>query len=232
MSDIDNLFGSIAKDVEWPPSKATVEADLARGRSALARAHRRRTLRRSMIACSTLAAGVAVVLVATEAGGSGTPQQHAAEFPNLSVSTPARPNTSHHKAQSIKLVAYHGKQLQGFTVDRIPTGWRLSTSTQYALLIDPKGDKDNDPDAFVGKLAVLTSSVDQHGLGKGDKVTVNGQPGVVSDQGKYGIMLTYNDPKGFGVNIQAPADLHWTDQQIVSFAEGVHVTGDAVHSVG
>jgi hypothetical protein len=231
MSDIDNLFSRIAQEADRPPSEATVEADLARGRSALARAHRHRTIRRSTIASGTLAAGVAVVLVATQAGGSSAPPHHSAT-PNLPRSTVSHPTTPKKKSRSIKLVAYNGKQLQGFTVDKVPTGWRLSTSTQYALLIDPKGDKDNDPDAFVGKLAVLTSSVDEHGLGKGDKVTVNGQPGVVSDQGKYGIMLRYNDPKGFGVDIQAPANLHWTDQQIVSFADGVHVTSDAVHSRG
>jgi hypothetical protein len=129
-------------------------------------------------------------------------------------------------------VAYTGKQLAGFTVDAVPAGWHLSTSTQFALLIDPAGDKDNDPDTFVGKLAVLTQSSDVHGLPKGTAVTVNGQPGSVTDQGKYGLSLTYNDPSGFGVVIQAPAQLNWTDAQLVTFAEGVHVTGNAVHSHG
>jgi hypothetical protein len=231
MTDIDNLFNDLAQAAALPPSAETVDADLARGRSALARVHRQRTIRRSMIASGTLAAGVAAVLVATQLGGSGT-KQHNVTLPNLNRSTAPAPAKAHHKPSAIKLVAYNGKQLHGFTVDKVPTGWHLSTSTQYALLIDPKGDTDNDPDAFVGKLAVLTSSSDEHGLGKGDKVTVNGQPGVVSDQGKYGIMLRYNDPQGFGVDIQAPAELHWTDQQVVDFAQGVHVTSDAVHSRG
>jgi hypothetical protein len=231
MTDIDDLLSDLAQTSAVPPSAETVEADLARGRSQLARVHRQRTIRRSMIAGGTLAAGVAGVLIATQLTGSGT-EHHDVTLPSLNRSTAPAPGKIHHKPSGIKLVAYNGKQLQGFTVDKVPTGWRLSSSTQYALLIDPKGDTDNDPDAFVGKLAVLTSSSDEHGLGKGDKVTVNGQPGVVSDQGKYGIMLRYNDPKGFGVDIQAPQQLHWSDQQIVDFAQGVHVTSDAVHSRG
>ncbi|MBV9486991.1 MAG: hypothetical protein JO246_13140, partial [Frankiaceae bacterium] len=139
----------------------------------------------------------------------------------------------HRTSNAIKLVSYSGKQLEGFTVDEVPAGWHLSTSTQYALLITPNdGSLNDNPDDFQGKLAVLTSSVDEHSLGHGDDVTVNGEHGVVSDQGSYGIMLRYNDPDGFGVDIQAPQALHWSDQQIVAFAAGVHVTGDAVHSRG
>ena len=52
------------------------------------------------------------------------------------------------------------------------------------------------------------------------------------DQGEYGITLRYTDPRGFGVDVQAPAALHWSDAQVVAFAEGVHVTRDAVHSRG
>ena len=159
-------------------------------------------------------------------------QHHPSTFPKAGGPTASHAST-HQKPRSIKLVAYNGKQLQGFNVDRVPD--RLAPVDLDAVRAADRskgGSHDNDPDAFEGKLAVLTSSVDEHGLGKGDDVTVNGQPGVVSDQGKYGIMLRYNDPNGFGVDIQAPADLHWTDQQIVGFAEGVHVTGDAVHTRG
>jgi hypothetical protein len=233
MSDINNLFHNVAQSVNGAPSPETVEADLARGRIALTRVHRQRTIRRSAIAGGSLVAAVAVVVAATQLGSSSHPVFHG---PKQTAQHPSRVGPAnvkvHHKASSIKLVAYHGKQLAGFTVDRVPDGWQLSTSTQYALLVTKDGSTDNDPNAFEGKLAVLTSSSDEHGLGKGDDVTVNGQHGVVSDQGQYGVMLRYNDPDGFGVDIQAPANLHWTDAQIVSFAEGVHVTGDAVHSRG
>jgi len=230
MSDITDLFNRVAPSGEGPTAE-TVDADLARGRAALVRVHRQRTIRRSMLASGSLAAGVVVVLVATQLSGS-SPAHHPSVGGKAPIVAHGGGKTVHRKAPSIKLVAYNGKQLDGFTVDRVPDGWHLSTSTQFALLIDPAGDKDNDPNAFEGKLAVLTSSSDEHGLGKGDDVTVNGQPGVVSDQGKYGVMLRYNDTNGFGVDIQAPAELNWTDNQIVSFAEGVHVTGNAVHSRG
>jgi hypothetical protein len=236
MSDINNLFSGIATAADTEPSTETVEADLARGRLALARVHRQRTIRRSMAATTTVAAAAVVVVVATQLGGSGA--THPAVSGGTHVTVPTAPShhvikvKGAHSTKRIKLVAYNGKQLQGFTVDKVPAGWFLSTSTQYALLIDPQGDKDNDPDAFEGKLAVLTQSTDVHGLPNGTPVTVNGQAGVVTDQGKYGLSLTYNDPAGFGVVIQAPPTLNWTDDDLVSFAEGVHVTSDALPSHG
>jgi hypothetical protein len=232
MSDINNLFRDVATAAASPPSTETVEADLARGHVALARVHRQRTIRRSILAGGSLVVATAAVVAATQLGG--TSQQAHPRSVGIPSIPPhgGPPQSSHHGTSSIKLVAYNGRQLEGFTVDRVPAGWHLSTSTASALLITKDGSKDDDPNAFEGKLAVLTSSVDEHGLGKGADVSVNGQPGVVSDQGSYGIMLRYNDPNGFGVDIQAPADLHWTDDQIVAFAVGVHVTGDAVHTHG
>jgi hypothetical protein len=237
MSDITELFSTIAPTTSADPSAETVDADLARGRLAMARDHRRRTIRRSMAATTTVAAAAVIVLVAAQLG---SPSVHHAPTaaPTTSRITvnkepvPTVKKPHHLKAPAIKLVAYSGKQLAGFTVDKVPDGWHLSTSTQYALLIDPKGDNDNDPSVFVGKLAVLTQSSDVHGLPKGTSVTVNGQPGVVTDQGKDGESLTYNDPAGFGVVIQAPKQLNWSDDQLVNFAEGVHVTGNAIASHG
>jgi hypothetical protein len=40
-------------------------------------------------------------------------------------------------------------------------------------------------------------------------------------------MLTYRD-RALSVSVQSTPDLGWTDDQVVSFAEGVHVTADAV----
>jgi hypothetical protein len=237
MSDITELFKSVAPAGDEPPSPATVDADIARGRLALAREHRRRTIRRSMVATVTIAAAAVVVVVASQPGPSSdrtTGRTAASPTPATAAHHHhhAAANSQPHHQSPIKLVSYTGKQLAGFTVDKVPDGWFLSTSTQYALLIDPQGDKDNDPDAFVGKLAVLTQSSDVSGLPHGTKVTVNGQPGVVTDNGKYGLSLTYNDPAGFGVVIQAPVALGWTDAQLVSFADGVHVTGNALPSRG
>ncbi|HEX3825290.1 MAG TPA: hypothetical protein VHV79_12570 [Mycobacteriales bacterium] len=236
MSDITDLFHRIAPVDDAGPSPDVVEADLARGRQALIRDHRRRTIRRSMAATSTIAAAAVLAVIIAQVGGS-TPR-HAAALSQPPTAVKAHQQTKQHVAAThaaikpIKLVAYTGKQLAGFTVEKVPAGWALSTSTQYALLIDANGDTNNNPDAFEGKLAVLTQSTDVHGLGKGDHVTVNGQPGVISDHGKSGLSLTYNDAGGFGVVIQAPASLNWTDQQLADFADGVHATGNALPGHG
>lgn len=229
MSDITDLFRRTATEVGAEPSEAIIDGDVSRGQTALHRDHKRRAIRRSMAATSTVAAAAVVAVIVAQSGGASA-QHHT----NAVKGAPSHHVVGTHHAttgKSIKLVAYHGKQLNGFTVDEVPAGWHLSTSTQYALLITKDGTTDDDPNAFVGKLAVLTSSVDEHGLGHGDSVTVDGQPGKVEVQGDVQL-LRYNDPNGFGVDIQAPTELGWTDTQIVQFAEGVHVTGNAIHSHG
>ncbi|MCW2545349.1 MAG: hypothetical protein JWM40_2901 [Frankiales bacterium] len=221
MTDISALFHQAGAG-EGAPSPEVIEADLLRGRQALAQHHRRRTIRRSLVMTTSLAAVGAVAVVLSQSTPTDAPPVTA----HPGVTRPVAPS-------GIQLVSYTGKQLAGFTVDRVPAGWQLSNSTQYALLITPVGSTDHRPDAFEGKLAVLTSSLDAHGLGDGRPVTVNGRPGRVMDQGPYGLTLRYNDSAhGFGVDIQAPLALHWTDAQVIAFAEGVHVTGDAVHSRG
>jgi hypothetical protein len=208
---IETILKDMAPEAERPGSEV-VDADLARGRAALVVAHRRRTYRR-LASAGTLATAAAAAVVVASSGGSH----------------PLTPAGS--KTGQIRLVDYSGAQLPGFTVSEVPQGWQLSTSTPYALLITPDGSTNNDPDVFEGKLAVLTSSTDQQGLGSGDSVTVNGRPGKVSEQGGT-LMLNYNTPNGFGVNVQAPDSLGWSDAQIVAFAEGVQVTAHAIHSVG
>jgi hypothetical protein len=221
MSDITDLFKSISPDVAGPDS-TTVEADLLRGRAALVRSHRRSIIRRSAIATGTLAVAAVVAVAATQTGAGSD---------SADTATPVHHGASRHVSSAVHLVAYTGKQLEGFTVDRVPDGWHLSTSTQYALLVTPDGSTNDDPNVFVDKLAVLTSSSDAHGLGPGEPVTVNGQRGHLDNQGGT-LILRYNAPNGFGIDIQAPPALHWSKAEIVAFAEGVHVTSDAVHSRG
>jgi hypothetical protein len=228
MNTIDSLLKSAAPD-PVRPDPATVDQDLARGRAALVGARRRRLRWRASAGAAALAAAAVVAVVLATSGSSPT----RSNTPQASNG----PQPTHHAGgptagPQIHLVAYTGDQLPGFTVKQVPAGWRLSTSTAFALLITPDdGSTGNDPDVFVGKLAVLTSSTDQHGLGPGASVTVNGQPGKVhTDAGT--LMLSYRAPNGFGIDIQAPPTLHWTAAQIVDFAQGVRVTKHAIHGRG
>jgi hypothetical protein len=211
---IETILKNVAPEA-LPPEPDVVDADLARGRAALTVVSRRRTHRRLAGAGMLVAAAAAVVIVAGSGGSRAL--------------TPTAPTA---KSGQIKLVDYSGAQLPGFTVSQVPQGWQLSTSTPYALLITPEnGSTNNSPDDFEGKLAVLTSSTDQQGLGKGDAVTVNGEAGVVYEQDGY-LNLNYNATNGFGINIQAPDALGWSTAQIVAFADGVKVTSHAIHSHG
>jgi hypothetical protein len=232
MSDITDLFAAVAPMAE-EPSPETVEADIARGHRALVRVHRRRLVRRSLLTTMSLAV-VAIGVTAsmhhgTDATGDGV---GAAKVPATHAATHAakRPGVpGAHNAPAVRLVAYTGTQLAGFTVDRVPDGWHLSTSTQVALNINRQGDTNNDPDVFEGKLTVLLQSRNVHGLPHhGTAVTIDGEPGVVTDQGRYGLSLTYRDTSRHTVVVQAPKVLAWSDSQVVQFAEGVHVTGDVV----
>jgi hypothetical protein len=226
MSDITELFRTIGPDGAGDPAAATVDGDLMRGRVALARAHRRAVVRRSMVATGTLVVATAVAVTATQlSGGSSAPS--ASVGPNISV--PAVHH--HHQANAVRLVDWTGQQLNGFNVDAVPAGWHLSTSTQYALLITANGSTNNDPNVFYNKLTVLLASKDETSFpANGAHVTVNGQPGVVWNGGEE--MLGYTDSAGHRIVIQAPDALHWTADQLVSFAEGVHVTSSALAGVG
>jgi hypothetical protein len=239
MTDIDTLLKSVAPDAARPDPEV-VAADLARGRAALVRVRRRRMLRVSVGGVSLAAAAAAVVLVATSAptragstsshGSRGTPDAQVPRHPAPGhVKITPRSAAKHGHGPQVELVDYSGSQLPGFIVSQIPRGWQLSTSTTTALLITPDdGSVDNNPDDFANKLAVLPQSVDEHGLGPGDPVTVNGQDGRVDHHsGLPGeLQLRYTTPDGHAVDIQAPSSLHWTDDQIVAFAEGVQVTAN------
>jgi hypothetical protein len=128
MSDIEELLDRSARSVDTTPSSHTVDADLRRGQAALA--HRRRRRIRYV-----LAVPAAVIIGTTVVSGTL----------GRSDDTIALGNGSHvtsgaNEVPSIRLVAYHGEQLEGFTVDRIPDGWYLQGSNAFALTIAPDGD--------------------------------------------------------------------------------------------
>ena len=133
--------------------------------------------------------------------------------------------------RGVRLVAYTGEQPNGFVVDQVPDGWYIQDPEhpRYSLTVAPIGDTSH-PDAFVGKLVVFL--LGDAPLPDGDPVTVNGRPGVVTHQDAADT-LTYEYPDGRYVQVQAwRSALHWSNEQLVEFAEGVEVTSDAKPGVG
>ena len=232
MSTIDILLKSVAPDVV-SPAPGVLDADLARGRAARVAARRRRAYRRAGAGALTLAAAaVAAVIMSTSAPSPSATSVHSGPVHGRvtprSNRIPAGSKRASRSAAHIQLVAYNGAQLPGFTVTEIPRGWHLSTSTSTALLITPDdGSLNNDPDDFEGKLAVLPQSTDERGLGPGEPLTVNGRPGRVDSNGGGGVViLRYTTGNGHSIDIQAPDALHWSEAQLVAFAEGVTVTAN------
>jgi hypothetical protein len=218
MSDIKELLDQTARSVEVTPSAETVEADLRRGRAALARGRRVRAIRFS-IAGAVAAALVGTTIVAGNLGRTG---------PRIDANQGSGPA----RGTPVRLVAYHGEQLDGFIVDQVPKGWYLQGSNTFRLTIAPQGDTTS-PDDFVGKLVVmlLSSSAPQK-LPEGEPVKVGEMDGVV-EHGPPADTLTYEDDAGHFVQIQAwSSTLSWTDEQLASFAEGVQVTSDAQAPLG
>ena len=238
MTDIDTLLNSVAPD-PVRPEPGVVDSDLARGRAALATARRRRVRRGATagwprsrspprrVATSSSSPSPAGHATAPRMPGS---RSRASPRPGPRRPRPPRPATG----PQIQLVDYTGAQLPGFKVTEIPQGWHLSTSNSVALLITPDdGSAGDDPDVFVGKLAVLVQSDDQHGLGPGTPETVNGRPARYQPDSGGGVaMLTFTTADGHGVNVQVPASLRWTPAQVTAFAAGVTVVGPLGHTHG
>ena len=90
----------------------------------------------------------------------------------------------------------------------------------------PQSHATSERNVFEGKLTVLLQSQDAAGFPKGEAVTVADHPGVATNFDEQA--LIYNDDTGHTVVIQAPDKPAWSTAQLVRFAEGVHVTGNAV----
>ena len=223
MTDIVQLLTTAAASADVPPTDETVEADVRRGRAALSERRRRRAVQTAVaapiVAVALVGAGIAI-------GGHG---DEGATTSGSSVGQTHGPATG----GSVRLVAYEGEQLQGFVVDQVPEGWYLQGSNPFSLTIAPVGDTSS-PDGFEGKLVVMlqSSSVPHRLPQRGDPVTVGGNDGVIS-HGPPADLLTYDDGNGHIVQVQAwTSALGWTDEQLVAFAEGVHVTADAQAGIG
>jgi hypothetical protein len=213
MNDVKDLLARALTDGHGPDPVQGAEpaGDLARGRRLL---RRRRLIGMSGLAGGTAAVAVAAVLAAGAGASHG-----------------GGPGAGHRATAAIALVAYRGAQAPGYQVAEVPSGWVIQGGNAYVLTLAPQGDKDTSVDSFVGKLVVMLQSRDAHGPGPGTSQPVAGRPGRFDVQGGTEI-LTYTDPAGSQVVIQAPTSLGWNASRLAQFAAGVQVLHNAQQSRG
>lgn len=199
---IDQLAGLSPRPDQSVPDEV-VRRDVARGRAAL----RRRRYRRGITGLGA-AAAVAVTATAVIAGQP----------------SPGPANTG------LDLVAYHGSQLPGFTVGKVPEGFVLQGSNPFSLDI-ARPDDHSSLDDYEGKLVVMLQSKDATGTPTGKAVEVNGHPGTISTEDPSGAQLYYSDGT-HDLVIQSWRGLGLTDAELVEFASAVTVTAEAEAGVG
>jgi len=199
-------------------SAEQVNADVARGRRAL----RRRRLFRSAGASAFAVAALAAAITYGASGGNGSP-----------AGTTTASGTSA-PAVATQLVAYQGEQPKGFTIDKVPAGWEVQGVNAAALTIAPKGLADKNPDSFVGKIAIMLQSADDHSTPTGTSIQVGGKPGVINTPEDPGNSknLWVKEPNGIWLQVQIWDASGWSQAAIVEFGAGIHVLPGAVQGRG
>lgn len=234
MTDLRTLL-DLAAPAPVPVSRSVVEADLALGRRAL---RRRRALRGTRSGVLLVAASATLVLALQGGLPAGT----------VPGGEP-RPSLSH-DVGATALVAYTGPQPAGFTIDKVPAGWVVEGVDQGALTLVPAGTEDFDAyrrlaadgvRAIGGsRIAVSRSDHLPQGVPQGTstEVQVDGTEALVvawrdGEGGRLaGRSLFLPQTAGGYLTVQTPAGLGWSVQQLVEFSAGVHVTGQALTTVG
>ncbi|WP_305790016.1 hypothetical protein [Symbioplanes lichenis] len=241
MNDLHDHLTRIAGSAP-APGPAQLDADLVRGKRAL---RRRRTLQTAGGSAFAVAAVVAAVSFTASGGGTGS-------TPGAPVAAP--PAATSTQAPAVKLVAYKGKQPEGFTVDKVPDGWFIQNSNLSSLVLAPKDRSKtptefgtgpdgkpfkpsvapiDDPDSFVGKITVFLQSRDQHGTPEGKKVDVAGAEGVLQNmEGDDSKTLWIAQGKKPSVLIQFWEGIGLTEAQMIELGAGVHVEKGAVQGAG
>ncbi|GAA3288722.1 hypothetical protein Dvina_39235 [Dactylosporangium vinaceum] len=194
------------------PGPDTVEADLARARTALRRNRFTRIAGASGVAALVLTAALVV--------------------PGLHGSGPAAPPAGG-GAATVHLVAYEGTQPAGFTIDQVPQGWEVQGVDRDGLTLAPVGIADRDPHSFEGKITILAERSVPDGVGK-QSVTVQGRPAVLAvmkGDTKPSTLFVKQD-NGVYLVIQVWPTLGWTGTDIVSFGNGIHMEPGALTTAG
>ncbi|NGM15424.1 hypothetical protein ENC19_23705 [Verrucosispora sp. CWR15] len=204
---LDRIAGPAAE-----PSAAEVDADLARGRRALRR-------RRSARALGASAFAVAALAVAVTYGTQGGPITIGDNAPAQVVAT--------------RLVAYEGEQPQGFTIDKVPSGWEIQGGDAGTLTIAPENAANKSPHVYIDKILITLQSKSDHSTPTGTQLDVGGKPGVLNtaDGTHVGKNLWVKQPDGVWMLVQIWDTQGWTQQDIVDFADGIHVQPGVVRTL-
>jgi hypothetical protein len=178
---------------------------------------------RSAGASAFAVAALAAAVTYGVRGGNGAPPD-----------TNAAVGTSASAAVSTRLVAYQGAQPKGFTIDKVPAGWEVQGVNQAVLTIAPKGLADKNPDSFVGKIAIMLQSADDHSTPTGTSIEVGGKPGVINTPEDPGNTknLWVKEPNGIWLQVQIWDASGWSNAAIVEFGAGIHVLPGAVQGRG
>ncbi|MCZ7421350.1 MULTISPECIES: hypothetical protein [unclassified Micromonospora] len=212
MMDLHDRLARIAGPAV-APSAAEADADLARGRRALRRRRSARALGASAFAVVALAVAVTI---GTQAGPTTTTADNA---PAQAVAT--------------RLVAYEGEQPQGFTIDKVPAGWEIQGGDAATLTIAPENGANKSPNVYVDKILITLRSGSDHSTPTGTQVEVGGKPGVLNngDGTTDGLKnLLVKQPDGVWLLVQIWDARGWTQQDIIEFADGIHVQPGVVHT--
>jgi hypothetical protein len=232
MSDLINRLAHLHDGVPTGVDDAVVDADLKRAHAALvSRRHRRMAVAGAATAAVVTAGSLSYAATAGHGGtrskvaDPATPTTTSASAATTASSAPAATSTSaaatHGTAPGLRLAAYTGAQLPGYTIKTVPAGYVLQGISGSVLDIAAKDDH-SDLDTFVGKIVVMLNDTD---ITEGKPVSVNGHPAHLDDQD--GVQLLRYDVGDRHVEVQAWSNVHITADQLITFAEGVTVLPNA-----
>jgi hypothetical protein len=234
MSDLRTMMFQAAGPLPAATEVRIADQDLARARQAL-RKRRVGRIGASSGLVAVAAVGAFVIAVPSLLPGSASSPSGTAAGTTAAGTT----GSSGTRVGGTALVSYTGKQPTGYTLDKIPAGWEINSNNTGALLLAPEGfTEEKLPTGMVslqGKIAVRQEGA--AGFPPGvpmDKVQVGKRPGVIAHMKGGGDTRTLfvKQPSGNYLAIQVWSGLGWSNDRIVEFATGVHITKDAQVSQG
>jgi F0F1-type ATP synthase membrane subunit c/vacuolar-type H+-ATPase subunit K len=225
MPDVEDVLRNLSHiEDAGPAGREVVADDVARGHHAVTRRRRQRFA----------FAGAFVAVAAAAVVGIG--QGMAPVTSSDGVTAAPRTGT---QASRLELVAYTGDQPVGFKVNTVPDGWKVVSSDQSSFVVAPPGVKASPAGAGEPVSVADKISVSLQGLSKFPaespvrKVDINGKKGELGhpletmDKLSDTWWLFFPGDTGSNVQVQVPASVELSTDQIIAFAEGITVTEEA-----